>query len=98
MREVRVPIGFDFALDPDLDLSKIGQTEIESAYRLCLPRHQRTGTFPCSRNCRENPGCFTFLGEETWLVGEDEEEEDGWKSEVRRAGIPAGLVRDYLLD
>ena len=34
MTEVRVPTGFVFAADPDLDLEKLGPHEMKSAYRI----------------------------------------------------------------
>ena len=34
MTEVRVPTGFAFAADPDLDLEKLGPHEMKSAYRI----------------------------------------------------------------
>ena len=74
MKTVEVPTGFDFAAVPDLDIDTIGQAEIESAFRLDMPAHHRGWTaVSCRRNCRDNPGCLTFLGEDNWWWAEEEE-------------------------
>ena len=85
MKTVEVPTGFDFATVADLDIDTIGQAEIESAFRLDMPAHHRGWTaVSCRRNCRDNPGCLTFLGEDNWWWAEEEE--------VRPLNVPAGLV------
>ena len=85
MKTVEVPTGFDFAAVADLDIDTIGQAEIESAFRLDMPAHHRGWTaVSCRRNCRDNPGCLTFLGEDNWWWAEEEE--------VRPLNVPAGLV------
>ena len=74
MKTVEVPTGFDFAAVSDLDIDTIGQAEIESAFRLDMPAHHRGWTaVSCRRNCRDNPGCLTFLGEDNWWWAEEEE-------------------------
>ena len=75
MTEVRVPTGFTFAADPDLDLDKLGSSEMKSAYRITKTGlHSRFRGSSCRTNCRDQPGCLTFLGEDSWFMEEKEEE------------------------
>ena len=87
MTEVRVPTGFAFAADPDLDLEKLGPYEMKSAYRISKTGlHSRFNDPSCRTNCRDQPGFLTFLGEDSWFLEEKEEEE-----EPEPLGEPAGL-------
>ena len=92
MSEVRVPTGFAFAADPDLDLDMLGPSELKSAYRISKTglhtRFQARGP-GCRTNCRDLPGCLTFLGEDAWFVEKEEEEEPDLR--LRKMGQPAGL-------
>ena len=91
MAEVRVPTGFAFAADPDLDLEKLGPHEMKSAYRISKTGlHSRFNDPSCRTNCRDQPGCLTFLGEDSWFVEKEEEEEEP-EPRVRKMGEPAGL-------
>ena len=92
MTEVRVPTGFAFAADPDLDLDKLGPSEMKSAYRISktgLHSRFQVKALECKTNCRDLPGCLTFLGEDSWFV--DKEEEEGSDLRLRKTGEPAGL-------
>ena len=93
MTEVRVPTGFAFAADPDLDLDKLGRSEMKSAYRITKTGlHSRFRGSSCRTNCRDQPGCLTFLGEDSWFMEEDEEEEDDESDpSLRKPGDPTGL-------
>jgi len=87
-------VGFEFAEDPELNVSDITREDILSAYRVLLPTH---GLYYgiCKRNCRNNPRCLTGLGEKVWFEEEEEEDEEdeyGLEAElVRCDGIPSGL-------
>jgi len=87
-----VPIGMNFAEDPELDPVDIGEMEIRSAYRMNLPSHMGN-THNCKKNCRYNPRCLSALGEKVWLDAEEEEESEAEVEDemVRHDGVPAGL-------
>ena len=52
MTEAKVPTGFAFATDPDLDLDKLGPSEMKSAYRISSAGlHSRFQAPDCLTNC-----------------------------------------------
>ena len=83
-----VPLGMNFAEDPELDPEDIGEAEIRSTYRINLPSHMGT-----THNCRFNPKCLAALGEKVWLEADEEEESEVEVEDdmVRHDGVPAGL-------